>query len=270
MHLITTLNLQVQTLHSKPGIVMVSVVSKTYTRMAFFRPLRSFRPTTASQTPTFSVFFQIRDFVKKTFPHFPNRPPETLTDSILALDPNRKKCISFLYNLLGSVILNPHTSLKAAWEGELNMKLTDQQWDSALDLIHSSSICARHGLIQCKVLHKVHYTNARLSRIYPAVKDTCNRCNQSPANHSHMFWSCPKLAAFWRSAFDVISRAYGQTIPPNPLSAIFGTPPNTNLSVAVEAGPGFYNLVAQRLILLNWRLTCPRHKPAGSRRCSTI
>lgn len=42
-------------------------------------------------------FFQIRDFVKKTFPHFPNRPPETLTDSLLATDPNRRKCISVLY-----------------------------------------------------------------------------------------------------------------------------------------------------------------------------
>lgn len=39
-------------------------------------------------------FFQVRDFVKKNFPHFPNWPPETLLDTLLAVNPKQKKYLS--------------------------------------------------------------------------------------------------------------------------------------------------------------------------------
>lgn len=49
-------------------------------------------------------FFQARDFVKKQFPHSPNQPPETLLDTLLNMDPQRKKCTSVLYNMLDKSI----------------------------------------------------------------------------------------------------------------------------------------------------------------------
>lgn len=137
------------------------------------------------------------------------------------------------------------------------MAITDEQWGHAQAMVHSSSICARHGLIQCKILHRVHYTNAKLSKIYPNVKDACNRCNQSPANHTYMFWSCPKLTTFWMNFFDTLSRAYEHTISPNPLSAIFGISPDADLPVVLERALAFTSLLARRLILLNWKLPRP-------------
>lgn len=107
------------------------------------------------------------------------------------------------------------TALKNAWEETLDVNLTDQQWDSALSLVHASSICARYRLIQCKVLFRVHFTNARLARIYPSVSDAFNRCGLSPANHSHMFWSCPKLDQYWTYIFDTLTGAYGFATAPN-------------------------------------------------------
>ena len=110
-------------------------------------------------------FFQTRDYVKKQFPHFPNRPPETRLDILLAIDPQRKKCTSVLYNTLAENISRSTSFIETAWEGELNMNVSEEQWGAALTLVHSSSICARHALIQCKILYKVHYTNAKLSNV---------------------------------------------------------------------------------------------------------
>ncbi|CAI5671647.1 unnamed protein product [Oreochromis niloticus] len=78
-----------------------------------------------------------------------------------------------------------------------------------------------------------------------------------PANHVHMFWSCSKLSAFWRNIFDTLSQAYGQTVPPNPLSAIFGIPPDSNLSGPLKQALAFTTLLARRLILLKWKLPHP-------------
>lgn len=40
--------------------------------------------------------------------------------------------------------------------------------------MNSSSICAWHGLLQCKVLHKTHFTNPKLARITSDRSDACN------------------------------------------------------------------------------------------------
>lgn len=202
-------------------------------------------------------FFQIRDFIKKNFPYFPSRPRETLTDTLLAVDPRQKKCISLLYNHLCSATPAPINLIRSTWENDLNIVFTDQQWTSALDLVHSSSICARHALIQCKILHRTHYTNAKLARIYPSVQGSCNRCRQSPATHGHMFWSCPKLAAFWQSIFDTIGSAYNHALSPNPMSAVFGSPPDTKPPFAIRRALTFTTLLARRLILLDWKLARP-------------
>lgn len=130
-------------------------------------------------------FFQVRDYVKKLFPHFPNRPPETLVDTLLNTDPIAKGCISFLYRSIWAASSTSLTAVQNAWEESLNIKLTEQQWQSALSLVNLSSNCARHRLIQCKVLFRTHYTNARLTKIDPSVSDSCGRCKSSPANHVH-------------------------------------------------------------------------------------
>lgn len=158
-------------------------------------------------------FFQARHFIRNQNPKFPSRPPETLTDSLLALDPKQKRLISCIYSLINSAIDTPASGPKDSWELELGATLPDDYWQRVLRLVHSSSICARHSLLQCKVVHRVHYTNMRLSRMYPNVIDSCNRCHQSPADHSHMFWFWPRLATFWSEIFITLSRAYNTTEP---------------------------------------------------------
>lgn len=74
------------------------------------------------------LFFQIRDFVKKQFPHFPNRPPKTMTDTLVLTDSNQKKCISVLYNSLRFNTLELLNLIKTAWEDDPSMSLTEQQW----------------------------------------------------------------------------------------------------------------------------------------------
>lgn len=223
----------------------------TYIQTAFSHLLQSSQLDTIHPTLTFFVFFfffQMRDFIKKQFPHFPNRPPETLINILLNMDPNQRKGISVICGSMNSVSLDLVNRVKNAWESDLGTDLLDEHWKCILDLVHSSPICARHGLIQCKILHRIHYTNARLSKIFPDVHDSCNRCKQSPANHIHMFWSYPKLINYWSNIFETISLAYGVVISPSALSAIFGVPPNTGFPAAAQRALAFTTLLVRHLI----------------------
>ncbi len=63
--------------------------------------------------------------------------------------------------------------------------------------MHSSSVCAKHGWIQYKILHRTHWTKVKLSQIYSDVDPFCDLCRQAPATLAHMFWFCPTLYGYW-------------------------------------------------------------------------
>lgn len=60
--------------------------------------------------------------------------------------------------------LNPDLSehLKEAWEKDLSTPISDDNWSHILNQVHSSSICARHGLILYEVLYRANLTNAQI------------------------------------------------------------------------------------------------------------
>ena len=120
--------------------------------------------------------------------------------------------------------------------------------------VHGSSFCARHSLIQCKILHRIHYTKARLSRIYENVSPTCDRCQHAPADLMHSFWLCPSLSNFWTQIFISLSEISGEDVEPCPVGALFGVfPLLPSLSRAKKDAMAFVTLLARRLILLKWK-----------------
>ena len=197
-------------------------------------------------------FFQIRHFIQNQNPQFPNRPPDSMLDSFLSLEAGIRKLTSIIYDVISGVIPSRLESLRAAWDQDLGIVMSDDQWEQALDLVHTSSICARHKLLQCKILHRVHYTNAKLARIYPDRSDACNRCKQSPADYMHMFWSCPKLTTFWSAVFNSLGAVLGEPVDLDPLTALFGIPLMPNVSSSARRIIAFTTLLARRLILLKW------------------
>ena len=184
----------------------------------------------------------------------------TLMDSILFLNPVTKGGISTLYNVLSC--LNGATSLdhlKTGWINDLGTVITDELWTGALRRMHSSSVRARHGLLQFKVLHRLHLLKVKLCRTYPNINPACDRRGQSPASLAHMFWHCPRIAAYWQRIFQSFSDIIGRVIDPKPLTTIFGVKePDLVLSNSQYNMITFISLLGRRLIVLNWKQARPR------------
>ena len=120
--------------------------------------------------------------------------------------------------------------------------------------IHTSSSCARLTLIQFKVLYRVHFSKARLSQIYSTVIDICDKCQASPCNLSHMFFSCPLVFSFWQKFFEDISKILSLTVKVCPHIAIFGCPEDYNRYNSGQLDIlAFTSLLARRLLLLHWK-----------------
>lgn len=127
-----------------------------------------------------------------------------------------------------------------------------------MNRVNSSSICARHRLIQCKVVHRAHWSKSRLARITPSIDPECNRCHSGTATLFHMFCSCPSLLSFWRQIFLSLSAITTVDIPLCPIIGLFGVllPDHTLPSHFVDF-VAFLTLLARRLILLNWKSPHP-------------
>lgn len=68
-------------------------------------------------------------------------------------------------------------------------------WKAVLYRVNSSSLCAKHRLVQCKVARRAPWSKGWLVRINPSIH---------PEGHSGtstlilMFWSCHALFSFWK------------------------------------------------------------------------
>ena len=206
----------------------------------------------------FFRYLQVKHFVQKQFSSFPNIPKQNMLDQILSLPPWKKKIISILYKLINNFCPTSTEDIKKKWETDLGLNISNETWESILRRIPGSSICARHGLIQLKVVLQTHLTNAKLAYIYPDTNPSCPRCKGQPANHIHMFWSCPAITTFWSEIFQAFTKIFDKKVNPNPLIAIFGvTPPTCSLSSNAQDVIAFTTLIARRCILFNWKQQFP-------------
>lgn len=121
-------------------------------------------------------YFQIRSFILKQFPTFPLRMSQNILEDILEQYKSTKGAISKIYTIINTKQSPSTGPLRKLWEEELNLIFEDHVWNLILDRIHSSSINARHTLIQFKVVPRTHWSRTKLNKIFPDFDPTCLRC----------------------------------------------------------------------------------------------
>ena len=234
---------------------------KTFKDLYIDDTFASFEQLSTKYTLPRSNFFrylQIRSFVRNVSPQFPNLPETVPVDSLLRPLPNTKGMISAMYILISSLRPTSLQHIKNMWEEDIGEEITEDLWEGILHRVHSSSISARHGLIQCKIVHRTHFTKVRLAKIYDNIDPTCDRCHQAPATYSHMFWTCPSLHTFWSEVFGTISNSIDIPIDPVAMTALFGVLPiDLTLPRYKTDLIAFTTLLARRLILLKWKSSSP-------------
>ena len=109
-----------------------------------------------------------------------------------------------------------------------------------------------------KLIYCIHWSGAKLGRIFSDFDPTCVRCKVEPATLLHMFWGCHKLSGFWEFIFKCFSDIYDTDIDPSPLTDLFGVLPiGTPLSRIQSDTVAYTTLLARRLIIQSWKMAAP-------------
>lgn len=87
-------------------------------------------------------------------------------------------------------------NLCIVWSQDTGTDINEETWKAVLNRVYSSSLCTRHRLIQCKVVHRAHWSKNRLACINNPSDPECDRCQSGSATLIHMFWSCMPCPVF--------------------------------------------------------------------------
>ncbi len=200
----------------------------------------------------FFRYLQVRHFVREHLPGFLIKPKSHKFHDILLSDPNSKHLISRFATAFKVPADSGH--IRETWTRELGVMISEELWEESLSSIQYYSVNSRYQLIQFKVLHRLHYSKTKLSKIFGSVSPICDRCGVDEGSLSHLFWSCPVLNKFLSDIFQWFSSQYGLNIHPDCNLATLGCSDMTDTLPphhrrALQAGM----VAAKKLILLNWK-----------------
>lgn len=201
----------------------------------------------------FFRYLQIRDYIRTHLPNFEKANPDNI-ESLFNVFPNPRHIISQLYGILLNMCLPGTDRIREEWEREIGTSIPPNIWEESLEHIHKCSINARHCLIQIKILHRLHYSQTKLHRIFSEISPLCEKCGTMEATLTHSYVLCPKLQNYWYEIFKFFSTILKTQLVPDITLIILGTSKELRKFNFTKQQLLIYGLItAKKLILLNWK-----------------
>ena len=116
---------------------------------------------------------------------------------VKAYQQNSKKLISRLYQGFQRQKETKTGYIRSKWEKELNIEISEEDWCSMWNTQHSSTSSKKWREFGWKNLVRFFITPLIKSRHSHSHQPCWRLCGHMDANHSHIFWMCPKIKMFW-------------------------------------------------------------------------
>lgn len=146
---------------------------------------------------------------------------------------------------------------KISWQKDLNMGLSDQQWDKICKNIFLGMSCNKIIEQNYKFMHRVYITPLRLNRMYPNLTSKCNRCKIQVGTLLHMFWECKQLTDFWNSVHGFMVERTNSPLDRSPIICLFGTDLGERQNSVRQYHLNTMSYIAKKCILLYWNQEKP-------------
>uniref|UniRef100_A0A3B5QUX2 Reverse transcriptase domain-containing protein n=1 Tax=Xiphophorus maculatus TaxID=8083 RepID=A0A3B5QUX2_XIPMA len=168
-------------------------------------------------------YFQVRHFyntkIKKGVPPEGSAVVNIFTKAYTHLP---CKIVSKLYKGLQKLNGNNTLNIKSKWERELGVIITEDDWLSMCVTQQTSTSSKRWKEFGWKCLIRYFITPQITSRHRGEEQQCWRQCGHQNANHSHVFWSCPKLATYWDEICQTTGIILGYVIPKDPRIFLLG------------------------------------------------
>lgn len=160
-------------------------------------------------------YLQLRDyFNKEVMKHTTKEGVNPLIEVMYGAYQNKTgKIVSKLYAALLKNVKNNSLYVKTKWESELKVEITEEGWYHSLTILQTSTNSQQWREFNWKCAIRFFITPNIKSKQLGIVQPCWRDCDTQSANHSHIFWTCPKIQLFWIMINNTLQGVLGYNIP---------------------------------------------------------
>ncbi len=201
-------------------------------------------------------YFQIRHLLTQTFGSASITPPssDVLSKVIKVFGTGHEA--SKYYRLLLKNFISNTSGLKSAWETDINLTFTDEEWENISKNCRKMSGELRTRLVQFKIINRVYWSPLKLHRAKLRDSPNCWRYGGNVGTLLHMLWSCLATQIFWFNIYDNIKLILESDFPFCPSLFVLGDPlPLKDVPSAQAEWVQSALMLGRKLIVKEWKAT---------------
>uniref|UniRef100_A0AAR2K0V3 Reverse transcriptase domain-containing protein n=1 Tax=Pygocentrus nattereri TaxID=42514 RepID=A0AAR2K0V3_PYGNA len=128
---------------------------------------------------------------------------------------------------------------------------TKQRWEA--ETVHQTTNSNMWREFKWKIISRYFRPPDVVAKMDPRVPSLCWRnCGTAIPNHTHIFWSCPKLQIFWDKVYRTIKQILQEVIPKDPTVALLGIFPAGIQGRAKSYLLNIFFVAALKCITIKW------------------
>lgn len=132
-----------------------------------------------------------------------------------------------------------------------NPALSDN-WDEMLHSYFTTTISAKHRLIQSRIFHRAYYTPLQLFQMHRKDNPECHKCHNTQGDFWHMLWSCDKIRPFWSQVTQFIATNFDFPNICSPKWYILGVLEDIDMCTHQKEFLKYLLLYARKIVVLQW------------------
>ncbi|CAI5767565.1 Hypothetical predicted protein [Podarcis lilfordi] len=139
------------------------------------------------------------------------------------LEPNTKN-LSRMYNLLLKWNTQDETvkSAMIKWAQDIGHNIMFADWEQLWTTGIKFTACNALRENIMKMMYRWYMTPVKLAKIYHLPNNKCWKCNETEGTFYHLWWTCPRIKAFWEMIYNEIKKVLKWTFPKKPEAFLLG------------------------------------------------
>uniref|UniRef100_A0A670ICH5 Reverse transcriptase domain-containing protein n=1 Tax=Podarcis muralis TaxID=64176 RepID=A0A670ICH5_PODMU len=136
----------------------------------------------------------------------------------------KTKLLSRMYNLLLKWNTQDETvkSAMIKWAQDIGYNIMSEDWERLWTTGMKFTACNALKENIMKMVYRWYMTPVKLAKIYHLSDNKCWKCKEAEGTFFHLWWTCPRVKAFWEMIYNELKKVFKYTFPKKPEAFLLG------------------------------------------------
>uniref|UniRef100_A0A670K0T0 Reverse transcriptase domain-containing protein n=1 Tax=Podarcis muralis TaxID=64176 RepID=A0A670K0T0_PODMU len=136
----------------------------------------------------------------------------------------KTKVLSRMYNLLLKWNTQDETvkSAMIKWAQDIGYNIMFEDWERLWTTGMKFTACTALKENIMKMIYRWYMTPVKLAKIYHLSDNKCWKCKEAEGTFFHLWWTCPKVKAFWEMIYNELKKVFKYTFHKKPEAFLLG------------------------------------------------